>query len=188
MLHNLADKDLTIINLEPNDILTAWNKGEIDAAFIWEPTLSKLVDGGGQVLLTSRSLTDRGFPTGDLGVVRTEFAEKYPQIVTQYLKNLDQAVLFSRQNPKEAAAAVARQLNLTEQDAEKQMKGVILMSAKEQNDGKYFGGSHWNFGLYTVLKDTADFLHKVGVLNSLPPREVFMKAVDAKYLVMASEK
>ncbi len=187
MLNNLNEKDLTIINLEPNDILAAWKKGEIDAAFIWEPTLTKMVETGGKVLLSSKQLADRGFPTGDLGVVRAEFADKYTDIVTQYLRNLDRAVRFSREKPEEAAAAVARQLNLSKEEAQKQMRGVILVSAKEQNEGKYFGDGHWNFGLYTVLKETADFLQRVGVVKDLPPREAFMNAVDAKFLVRASE-
>ena len=188
MLNNLDEKDLTIVNLEPNDILAAWQKGEIDAAFIWEPVLQKMVDSGGRIILTSRELAQRGFPTGDLGVVRNEFAAKYPELVVQYLKNLDQAVKFSREHPKQAAADVAGQLGLTQAEAERQLKGLMMPTAKEQNEGKYFGGGHWNFDLYTVLKDTADFLKKVGVVQNLPPREAFMKAVDAKFLVEASEK
>ena len=64
----------------------------------------------------------------------------------------------------------------------------MLVTAKEQNEGKYFGGRPWNFALYTVLKETADFLKKAGVVTDLPPREAFMKAVDARFLVRAAEE
>jgi taurine transport system substrate-binding protein len=188
MLNNLTEKDVTILNLEPNDLLNAWPKKEFDAAFIWEPVLQKIVDQGGRVILTSRTLADRGFPTGDLAVVRSDFAAKYPELVAQYLRNLDQAVKYSRENPREAAAAVAGELGLTQDESERQLKGLMMVTAQEQLEGKYFGGSPWNFGLYTVLKDTADFLQKVGVTPNLPPRETFIKAVDARFLVEAAEK
>ena len=48
MLGNVDERDVTVINLEPNDILTAWNKCEIDAAFIWAPVLNQLVGAGGK--------------------------------------------------------------------------------------------------------------------------------------------
>jgi taurine transport system substrate-binding protein len=188
MLNNINDSDLTIINLEPNDIPPAWKKDEIDAAFVWEPVLNELRELDGQVILTSKQLAERGFPTGDLGVVRKEFAAAYPDIVVQYLKNLDAAVKLSREKPDFAAMTVVRQLGLSPQQAEKQMRGVFLVTAREQNEGKHFGGEHWNFGLYTVLKETADFLQKVGVVKTLPPREAFMEAVDARFLVQASEE
>ena len=68
------------------------------------------------------------------------------------------------------------------------MKGVILLTAKEQNEGKYFGGTYWNFGLYTVLKETADFLMEAGVVKELPPRDAFLEAVNASFIVRALEE
>ncbi|MEW5722793.1 MAG: glycine betaine ABC transporter substrate-binding protein, partial [Thermodesulfobacteriota bacterium] len=186
-LARVGPKQTTVINLEPRDILAAWEKNEIDAAFIWMPTLAKIIARGGKVVLSSRDLAEKGFPTCDLAVIRREFGEQYPDLVVQYLVNQDRAVKFSRANPKAAAASVARQLDLPPAEAEKQLEALIMLTAKEQNEGKYFGGWHWNFALYTVLKETADFLKQQNLIQFLPDREAFLKAVNAKFLVEAAE-
>lgn len=188
MLNRVDSRKVTMIHLEPRDMLAAWKKGEIDAGFIWMPTLASMIEDGGKVILTSRSLAEKGFPTGDLGVVRTEFGEKYPRAVVLYLKMLDRAVKYIKAKPDAAAKAIAQELGMPLEDAEKQMKGLIPLTAMEQNEGKYFGGAHWNFGLYTVLKETADFLADQGVVKDLPPREAFMKAVNATFLIRAIEE
>jgi hypothetical protein len=39
-----------------------------------------------------------------------------------------------------------------------------------------------HFGLYTLLKDTADFLEKAKQIESSPAWPVFMRAVSASYV------
>ena len=185
MLNHLNPSDLKIVFMEPEEMSEAWTKGEIDAAFVWEPTLARLQGMGGKIILTSRALVKRGFPTGDLCVIRTEFGKKYPQFLVQYIKIADKAVKFCREHPNQAAEALAAELGITKDEAAEQMKALILLSAKEQNEGKYFGGTYWNFGLYTVLKETADFLKDAGVVKELPPRDAFWDAVNVGFLVRA---
>ena len=181
-LANIKSGEVNIINLEPPEMPTAWKRGDIDAAFVWEPTLSELLEQDGKVLFSSRQLVERGFPTADLCVVRKEFATKYPSVVIKYLKNLDRAVRFYRSQPEEAVAAVARQLGLSTQQAARQMKGLIFATGEEQLSGKYVGDMQLHFGLYTLLKDTADFLEKAKQIKSSPPWPVFMRAVSASYV------
>ena len=188
MLNRVNPEDLKIVFMEPEEMMEAWIKGDIDAAFVWVPTLARLQAMGGRIIMTSRTLVKRGFPTGDLCVIRTGFGRQYPQFVVQYLKTLDKAVQFCRQHPDKAAEAIAAELGITKEEAAGQMKGVILLTAKEQNEGKYFGGAYWNFGLYTVLKETADFLKESGVVSELPPRDAFLEAVNAAFLVRALEE
>ena len=181
-LANIKSSEVKIINLEPPEMPAAWNRGDIDAAFVWEPTLSKLLEQDGKVLFSSRQLVERGFPTADLCVVRKEFATKYPSVVIQYLKNLDRAVQLYRSRPEVAAAAVASQLGLSPEQAARQMKGLIFATAEEQLSGKYVGDMQLHFGLYTLLKDTADFLEKAKQIEYSPPWPIFMRAVSASYV------
>ena len=186
-LSNIQPNQLNIINLEPGEMPDAWKKGEIDAAFVWEPTQSKLLEKGGEVVLSSRKLAERGFPTADLCVVRKAFATKYPSVVIQYLKTLDRGVKFCRTNPGEAVAAIARQFGVSPDKAAQQMKGLILLSGKEQIPGKYMGDMQFHFGLYTLLKETADFLEEAKQIESSPPWPVFMRAVNPVYILKALE-
>lgn len=186
-LANVKPDQLQIINLEPRQMPVAWQRGEIDAGFVWEPNQSKLREDGGEMILSSRQLAERGFPTADLCAVRKDFATKYPSIVIEYLKTLDKAVKFGRSNPDEAAAAIARQFNFSPKSAAQQMKGLIPLTGEEQISGKYMGDLRFHFGLYTTLKETADFLEQAGQIQSSAPWPVFMRAVNPVYVLKALE-
>ena len=53
---------MNIIDLEPQDILAAWTRGDIDAAYTWLPTLAELKKTG-KTLVSSRELATAGKPT-----------------------------------------------------------------------------------------------------------------------------
>ncbi|MGB7487983.1 MAG: glycine betaine ABC transporter substrate-binding protein, partial [Phormidesmis sp.] len=40
-----------ILDLQPQDMLAAWQRGDIDGGFVWQPTLSKMLDEDGTVLI-----------------------------------------------------------------------------------------------------------------------------------------
>jgi taurine transport system substrate-binding protein len=171
-----------ILDMQPPDMLAAWTRGDIDAGFVWEPTLIKMKEAGGEIILTSKQLADRGFLTADVAVARKAFAEKYPQLVAAYVKNLSRAVELFREKPQEAAKAVAREFNLPEAEALRQMKTMVHLTAKEQAGEKYLGG-----GLAKALKDAADFLASQKTIKSAPDLATFQKAVNKKYAEMATK-
>jgi taurine transport system substrate-binding protein len=186
-LANLSPDRLSIVNLEPREMPAAWKEDAIDAAFVWQPTLSILREQEGEVLLSSRQLAERGFPTADLCVVRKDFATRYPSVVIQYLRNLNRAVAYCRTQPADAAAAVGRQLGVSPEKAAQQMQGLIFPSGEEQISGKYMGEVQFHFGLYTTLKETANFLAEAGQINVSAPWPVFMRAVNPVYALKALE-
>lgn len=71
-LEGIDPKGIKIIDLNPADIVAAWQRGDIDAAYTWQPNLSKLLNDG-KLLITSRHLATKGAPTSNIGVVRKEF-------------------------------------------------------------------------------------------------------------------
>ena len=61
------------MNMRPPEIAAAWERGDIDAAFIWDPVLSKVKENG-KVLATSGSIGKKGCPTFDGLVVDAQWA------------------------------------------------------------------------------------------------------------------
>lgn len=95
----LDTKDVMIVDMQPPDMLAAWQRGDIDGGFVWEPTLAKMLELGGRVLVRSGELAAKGYITGDIGFVRRAFAEKYPHIVSAYIENQIRAVELFREKP-----------------------------------------------------------------------------------------
>jgi taurine transport system substrate-binding protein len=78
-------KSVKIINLRVSEIAAAWRRGDIDAAYVWEPGLGVLKETG-IVLATSADIAKWGAPTFDLWITRKDFAEKNPDFLTKFTK------------------------------------------------------------------------------------------------------
>ncbi|MBD2111799.1 MULTISPECIES: ABC transporter substrate-binding protein [Cyanophyceae] len=151
---------LTLLDLQPQDLVAAWQRGDIDAAYVWEPHLTRLVSDGGQILTTSADLADRGVLTADVGLVHKDFAQNHTDALRQYIAVLDEAVEFYRANPDEAAEALAKELGLTPEESLASSKGIIWLTSAEQADAKFLGTPDQPGDFADVLKDSAEFLVK----------------------------
>lgn len=106
---DIAESQVKIVNLRPPEISAAWERGDIDAAYVWEPALSK-VSATGHVLTDSKQVADWGAPTFDVWVVRKDFAEKNPEFLKSFVKtSLAQLDQYSK-DPK-AFEANAEKIN-----------------------------------------------------------------------------
>jgi len=181
----LDPKKATVLDLQPPDMLAAWLRGDIDAGFVWEPTLIKMIEAGGEILVPSKTLADKGFITADVAVVRKAFAEKYPELVQKYVLNLSKAVDYYRQNPSEAAKLQAKEFNLPEAEMLRQMKTMIMLNGKEQLGAKYLGTCAKRGAFAKALKDTADFLKAEKRIKEAPPLASFEKGMNPCYLEKA---
>jgi taurine transport system substrate-binding protein len=182
--NDMSENDITLFDMQMPDLYAAWQRGDIDAAYAWEPTLSKLLEDGTSIL-SSKDMAAKGVVTSNVEIVRREFAEQYPDLVTKYIRALNRAVEFYRENQADAVKTVAQAMNLTEEEAQKQMQGSIWLNAKEQLSPDYFGNDNEKGHLAESLKDTADFLYRQKSLLSEPELSTFEKAVNSAYIQRA---
>ena len=66
-------KSVNVMNMRPPEIAAAWERGDIDATFIWDPVLSK-IKANGKSIATSGSIGKQGAPTFDGIVVNAKWA------------------------------------------------------------------------------------------------------------------
>lgn len=176
----LDPRKATVLDMQPPDMLAAWTRGDIDAGFVWEPTLIRMLESGGEVLVSSRALAEKGYLTADVAVVRKDFARKYPEVVATYVRTLSDAVKLFREKPQEAARAVAKEFGIPEAEALRQMKTMTFLTAEEHVTPEYLGG-----GVARALKDAADFLVSQRTIRSAPDLATFQKTVVSRYAEMA---
>src|SRR4029078_10043221 len=67
--NELSANDVQLVDLQPQAILAVFDRGDIDAAYSWLPTLDQLRKNG-KDLITSRQLAKDGKPTLHLGAGR----------------------------------------------------------------------------------------------------------------------
>ncbi|HEU4323440.1 MAG TPA: aliphatic sulfonate ABC transporter substrate-binding protein [Roseiflexaceae bacterium] len=185
-LNGIGPNDVQLIDLNPSDLLAAWNRGDIDAAYIWQPTLQKLYDSGGKQLTASDKVAGQGFPTFDLAVATRQFTAAYPEVVAIYLQNLSKAVDLYRAQPDEALAAIAKELQITPEEARTQAAGLLWLTAAEQTAPAFFGTADAPGALGQSLKTTADFLVEQQVIRTAPDLPVFQKGASPAFLQQAA--
>ncbi|WP_211474248.1 taurine ABC transporter substrate-binding protein [Collimonas humicola] len=96
-----------ILNLRPQEITAAWQRGDIDAAYVWDPALGKVKESG-KVLTNSAEVAKWGAPTFDAWIVRKDFAQKHPDFVTAFVKVTGQAYADYRAHGAEWKAGSAQ--------------------------------------------------------------------------------
>jgi taurine transport system substrate-binding protein len=172
----LSAKDVKVIDAEPDDIAAAWSRGDVDGAYVWNPTLAKLIKDGGHVLISSADLAQQGKTTYDLAVVTKDFASQYPDAVKTWVAQQDRAVKLYRSDPGAAAAAVGAELNVGAAEVLPQMKDLIFLTAAEQAGADYLGG-----GLAKNLYAAAEFNKSLGQIPKVGDEASYAAAVDATF-------
>lgn len=161
----VAPDDVKLVDLQPADILAAWTRGDVDAAYVWEPTLSEL---GGTVLTTSTEVAEGGHPTYDLGVVTSAFADAYPDAVDAWLEAQDRAVALLQDDPDAAAEAIGAELDLPADEVTAQLAGLTFLRGAEQVGPTYFGTTDEPGAFAASLASAAEFLHGQGAIDAVP--------------------
>jgi taurine transport system substrate-binding protein len=176
-LEGIQQSELTILDMVPADMLAAWQRGDISGGYVWQPSLDKMKNDGGKILTTSADLAKRGYATFDVSVVRSEFAQQHPDVLKQYVKVLDEAVKVYREQPKEAAKALASELGVSADEALNLAKQSIWLDSSEQKDAKYFGTASQPGATAKALKDTADFMVSQKAIPTAPSQEDYQKRI-----------
>ncbi|CAH1200544.1 Putative aliphatic sulfonates-binding protein [Paenibacillus plantiphilus] len=106
----LKDTDFEIIQLQPDEAQPAFDSGGVDAWATWDPYITiNALTGKGRVLTDGEQLN---VLSPSFSISRTEFAEKYPELVTLYLKVYGKALAWETENQKTAVDRYAAERNI----------------------------------------------------------------------------
>jgi taurine transport system substrate-binding protein len=177
-INNVNPKDVDIIDMRAGEIVAAYLRGNIDGAFTWDPNVTNMKNNGGVMLTNLREMADRGYAVLTVNIVRTEFAEKYPDLVSAYVRAMDRAVELIRIDPKTAGAAMARFTGLTEEECLAQARSSVWLKVEEQKGMRWAGSS----ALATLMYNTAVFFYENGDIAKEPSIDIFQQATTGKYL------
>jgi len=181
----IPPKDVNVLDMSPPDMTAAWERGDIDGGFVWDPALGKMKEKG-HVLLTSGDLSNWGKATFDAMVARKGFTEENPEFTCQWVKMVAQADADYRADPKaygpgtEKAKAIADAVG----GQEDQVGGVLALygypTLEEQVSATWLGG-----GVAKALQATSVFLKEQGKIDAV--LDSYDDAANPTYAKMALE-
>lgn len=184
-VHNLSERDVTVLDMNPNTEVAAWHRGDIDAAYVWSPAKAQMLADGGEHFPTSKALDAQGYVIADLIVARSEFLRKYPDAVTGIIKGYGRALDLWKTKADEAAAIVAKEAGVTAAVAKQNLEEYDFVSLKDQLSPTWLGAPGKPGAFAEVLKRTADFLVQQKSIRAAPPVEAFKKAINTELLSRA---
>ena len=168
-LEGVDSKKVNVMNLRPPDIAAAWERGDIDAAFIWDPILSK-IKGNGKSIASSASIGQKGYPTFDGLVVDAKWAAQNEGFMVALVKALIKADEAYRSKKAQwtvdspQVKAVAKWTKANPADVPAAMALYKFPTAQEQISASWLGG-----GASKAMTNTAVFLKEQGRIQELKP-------------------
>lgn len=174
--NGLSANDVQLVDLQPQAILAAWERGDIAAAYSWLPTLEQL-EGNGKVLITSRQLADKGKPTLDLAAVSDAFAKDNPKVVDVWRQQQSRALIEIKNDPAAAAKAIAAEIALSPADVEQQLKKTVFLTPDQVASAEWLGSDGKPGNLAVNLESASQFLADQKQIPAPAPLSTFQNAI-----------
>jgi taurine transport system substrate-binding protein len=161
----IAEADVTIMNLPADQIAAAWDSGQVDAAFIWEPVQNQILQTGTFIVGADQTAA-WGFPTFDGWVVNTEFAAANADAMVAFAKTMNEANMAYLADPaawtadSDPVKKIAEMTGADPAQVPTILKGFTFIPLADQLNDSWLGGAAAN------MKTTADFLVKAGRIDA----------------------
>ncbi|MGW1595929.1 taurine ABC transporter substrate-binding protein [Streptomyces sp. NPDC002343] len=177
----LRSSDVKLVDLQPQAILAAWQRGDIDAAYVWLPTLDELRTTGTQ-LTSSKEIGAAGRPTLDLAVVSDDLIARDPRAISAWRTAEARALRLLKDDPDGSVAAVAAELGISATDAKAQLRQGVFLTPEQVASADWLGTDHSPGKLLAYVTDTARFLADQQQIDAAPSEDVVRKAFYLKGL------
>lgn len=162
-------RSVNVMNMRPPEIAAAWERGDIDATFIWDPVLSK-IKGTGKTIATSGSIGKRGAPTFEGIVVNAKWAAANEPFMIAFVKALNRANEEYKASGKSwtpdspQTRAMAKWTKADPKDVSAAMALYTFPTMAEQVSPAWLGG-----GAAKAMAGTAAFLKEQGRVQEVKP-------------------
>jgi taurine transport system substrate-binding protein len=175
--------DVQILNMRPPEVRAAWQRGDIQATFIWDPVLAEVKKDGKVITSSGKISADTGKATFDGYVVNKDWAKANKDFMVKFVKIMAASDDSYRKNAakwtKDApeVKAVAKWSGAKPEDVPAGMALYKFPTAQEQSTTWLGGGK--NSVAAKALAATAEFqLSQKQIEKALPDYSV---AVNPTY-------
>lgn len=163
-------RNVKIVNMRPPEIAAAWERGDIDATFIWDPVLAKAKKSGHVLTTSGRIAQETGKATFDGIVVNKAFARDNDAFLTSFVKVLADTDTSYRANraawtpESPQVKAVAKWSGAEAADVPASLALYDFPTPQQQASAAWLGG-----GAAKSLAATAAFLKSQGTIQTVLP-------------------
>jgi taurine transport system substrate-binding protein len=186
--HMPASK-VQILNMKPPQIVAAWSRGDIDAAYVWPPALTTILKNG-KTIITSEEVGAKSVPTFDGIIASRKWAAAHQDFMVAFTKVLAKSYADYNANKASWTAsspqmkAMAKLVGGEPADDVDALKLLSYPGAKEQMSAEWLGGGKQGKAV-GALAASATFLKSQHQINTMLPD--YGPHVNAKYAEEAAK-
>ncbi len=169
----LTEKDVQVFAIPQPEIVAAYNRGDIDGGFVWDPALTELKKNG-KVLVTSKDVAEKGAPTFSAWVATSAFAKDNPAFLKGFSSVIEKHTQSFLTNKaawgpdSDNAKQLAKLLGGTPADQAAGLLNLNLVPLSAQASDAWLGGGEKS-GVARILKETAGFLKEQKKISDVLP-------------------
>jgi taurine transport system substrate-binding protein len=181
--------DVQILNMRPPEVRAAWQRGDIDATFIWDPVLAETKKDGVVITTSGKISADTGKATFDGYVANRDWAKANKDFMVKFVQILAAADDNYRKNKAKftkdsaEAKAIAKWSGAKPEDVPASMALYAFPTAKEQST-KWLGGGKDSLAAKALAATAAFQLSQKQIEKALPDYSV---AVNPAYAQAAAK-
>ncbi|WP_077212614.1 ABC transporter substrate-binding protein [Bacillus dakarensis] len=177
----LKESDIQFTNLSIADAGNAFLSGQLDAAGLWEPSLSKAVEKKGAHKLVSSA--DYPGLISDVFVVRGEVANERKEEVEKITAAWFEGIEYLKNHYDESIEITADAAEISTAELDLGMQGFRLFTVDENQAAFKEGSSYESF--YYTAEENAKFLKDLEFIDEIPD---FSGFVDLSFIEKELEK
>ncbi|MFD0897291.1 taurine ABC transporter substrate-binding protein [Loigolactobacillus binensis] len=176
--HHLTGK-VTLVDMQTPEIVAAWQRGDIDGAYTWQPSLDSLRPS--TTLVSSDKLADQGALTANVTLATDQFAKQHAAVLRQILATLGDAHTLYQRQPQWIYQATARQMAITPAAAKQQIGTSTWLPPKQL---VHFMNTKFARQFY----QTSKFMGQRQTLNSRPSWRQCQQFITTQFITEGDGK
>lgn len=174
-------RKVDILNMKPPQIVAAWQRGDIDAAYVWPPALSEILKNG-KVIADSEVIGKESVPTFDGIVGDRKFLADNPKFMEAFTKVLADAYADYKEKGASWTAdspevqGIVKMIGGNPADVVEALGLLAFPTVEEQASAQWLGGGA-DGGAVRALTESAKFLvEQKQIDKALPDYTGFVNA------------
>jgi taurine transport system substrate-binding protein len=184
-VNKVPANQVTLLGMAPAEMVAAWQRGDIDAAFVWGPFSHTMEKAGGKQMLVAADLQKDGYFVWNNYVVQKEFGQKYPDVVAKFLQTFESNVEAYKKDPEGTSKLIAQHLTQDLAAVKDTLAGLSYPPLAEQVTAKYLGAGGT---IAPAMSEIAKFLVELGDLKANQVPASFAPYLNTSYIQRALKR
>jgi taurine transport system substrate-binding protein len=174
--------DVKFLTVPPPAMGAAWKRGDIDAAYTWDPFLHQLEADQGKVLDTIGGLSQRtngAYSIQNFYMATATYAQQNPEILRAFAAAISKAVDYVQAHKAEVANDFLQELGADSVSAAvAQIDGEQFYTVAEQSSPQLMGTRAAPGAIAGVLQGVWQFNFDSGKVSKAPDFNAIVQAID----------